>query len=244
MKTNEQPVQQTRLWVGLLIATVGVLILLAKLDLLTLPLDLFSWQTLLIAIGVVLGISSRFKNPASYILILIGGFFLLDEWLVDTNIRPYFWPILLIVLGLWFAFSRFRLPGSNELQPIGASNEENQVQGDEFLRATVIMGGLKRQFTSKLLRGGEVVALLGGLEVYFQDTQIESNAVLDITLLFAGIKLVVPPDWEVRSEATAIAGGVEDKRPVNANISTGKLQKVLVLKGTVLFGGVEIKTRG
>lgn len=246
MKTNDQPSQQARIWIGLFIATLGVLILLSRLELLVLPPDLFSWQTLLIAIGLILGITSRFSNPASYILILIGGFFLLDEWIVDMNIRPFFWPVLLIILGLWFAFSRFRLPASKGISSISSLEKVNQVHvsEDEYLQATVILGGLKRRFNAKHLKGGEVVAIFGGLELYCTDTTIEERAELDVTLLFAGIKLVVPSDWEVRSETTAIAGGVEDKRITTSSALENRSQpkKVLVLKGTVLFGGMEIKS--
>ena len=40
----------------------------------------------------------------------------------------------------------------------------------------------------------------------------------------------------------AIFGGVEDKRPQLADTSTVNPNKVLVLKGTCIFGGIDIKS--
>jgi hypothetical protein len=43
----------------------------------------------------------------------------------------------------------------------------------------------------------------------------------------------------VRSEIAAIFGGVDDKRPQPANAAP---EKILVLKGTIIFGGVEVNS--
>jgi len=49
----------------------------------------------------------------------------------------------------------------------------------------------------------------------------------------------VPSHWMVKSEIVTIFGGVEDKRVMSTVIDTP--DKVLILKGTVIFGGIEIK---
>jgi len=53
-----------------------------------------------------------------------------------------------------------------------------------------------------------------------------------------GTKIIVPPNWEVRSEVTALFAGFEDKRqqPLTANPD-----KVLIIDGTSIFGGIELK---
>ena len=57
--------------------------------------------------------------------------------------------------------------------------------------------------------------------------------------MFGGLKIIVPSNWEVKTQMTTIAAGVEDKR------GRGGLEvvpdKTLILKGTVLFGGVDIQ---
>ena len=52
---------------------------------------------------------------------------------------------------------------------------------------------------------------------------------------------MVPPNWEVRSESVAVFAGIEDKR----NLLPGSRfdpNKVLIIKGTSVFGGIEIKS--
>ena len=53
-----------------------------------------------------------------------------------------------------------------------------------------------------------------------------------------GTKIIVPAHWEVRSEITAIFAGFEDKRQQPAALNP---QKVLILEGTSIFGGIELK---
>ena len=69
---------------------------------------------------------------------------------------------------------------------------------------------------------------------------IKGTAILEITTVFGGTKLIVPSNWEVKSEAVTIFGGLEDKRNMQTIINNS--DKILVLKGTVLFGGIEIKS--
>jgi hypothetical protein len=49
----------------------------------------------------------------------------------------------------------------------------------------------------------------------------------------------VPSDWDVKSDIVAIFGGIEDKRSLE-NVSINP-SKVLLLKGTSIFAGIEIR---
>ena len=69
---------------------------------------------------------------------------------------------------------------------------------------------------------------------------IKGRVELEITTIFGGTKLIVPANWEVKSEAVTIFGGLEDKRSIQPGDPTQ--EKILVLRGTVLFGGIEIKS--
>jgi predicted membrane protein len=53
-----------------------------------------------------------------------------------------------------------------------------------------------------------------------------------------GTKLIVPPHWEIRSQLTSIFGNVEDKRQQHATVNP---EKVLILDGSSVFGGIEIR---
>ncbi|MBK7650840.1 MAG: hypothetical protein IPJ20_08920 [Flammeovirgaceae bacterium] len=41
---------------------------------------------------------------------------------------------------------------------------------------------------------------------------INGSVIIDVTQIFGGVKLVIPSNWELKSDLTAILGGVDDKR--------------------------------
>lgn len=63
---------------------------------------------------------------------------------------------------------------------------------------------------------------------------------MELTTIFGGTKFIVPSNWTVKSEAVTIFGGLEDKR--NTQTLIDNPDKILLLKGTVIFGGIEIKS--
>jgi hypothetical protein len=72
---------------------------------------------------------------------------------------------------------------------------------------------------------------------------VNGKIVLELTQIFGGTKLIVPPHWKIQSEdLVAIFGGVEDKRAILSDPSVVSGSKVLVLRGTCIFGGIDIKS--
>jgi hypothetical protein len=84
-----------------------------------------------------------------------------------------------------------------------------------------------------------VVAIFGGCELNLSHSDFKDTITLEVVAIFGGIKIIVPPNWEIKSEAAAIFGGIDDKRAV-APFGEGP-RKILVIKGLALFGGVDIK---
>src|SRR2546428_8620754 len=80
VNTNPQPHRShaNNVWAGLIILAIGVIFLLDRLGF-NMPVFLFSWPTLLIAIGIINGIKHNFKNPTWIILVIVGTMFLLDD---------------------------------------------------------------------------------------------------------------------------------------------------------------------
>jgi len=60
-----------------------------------------------------------------------------------------------------------------------------------------------------------------------------------VIAIFGGIKIIIPPSWEVKSEVTAIFGGIDDKRALGQVIEEPR--KMIIIKGVALFGGVDIR---
>jgi predicted membrane protein len=92
---------------------------------------------------------------------------------------------------------------------------------------------------SKNFRGGEIVNFFGGSEINLMQADINGRVHLEVVQVFGGTKIIVPSNWTVHSEMVAIFGGIEDKRPPQLNVAA---EKVLVIQGTSIFGGIDIKS--
>ncbi|MEB2777752.1 DUF5668 domain-containing protein [Algoriphagus sp. D3-2-R+10] len=103
-----------------------------------------------------------------------------------------------------------------------------------------IMSGINKRMLTKNFQGGKLTAAFGGIDLDLSQSDFSGIVTLQVDVIFGGIKLVVPPHWDVRVEVTNIAAGVEDKRVYRQ--SEVDPDKVLVIRGTVFFGGLEIKS--
>jgi predicted membrane protein len=189
---------------------------------------LFSWQAFLILLGVIF-VSTRDNKATGYILIGIGGFFILPEFLIVPDIyRNLFWPVFLIVVGLVILFSRGYF-----------FQRRHNITGTDinFLSEINIFGGHDRIITAQEFRGGSIVSIFGGGKYDFRNAVLSNERnILEMISIFGGGKLIVPEDWDVKVEVLALFGGFSDKRRVlNVNHD-----KVLIIKGVALFGGGEI----
>lgn len=241
----------SHVWTGIFILVIGIAALI-KATYTELPDWLFSWKTFLIALGFFIGLKHGFKGPAWFILMLVGGAFLLPEIYPDVEIKRYIWPGVLIIIGL-FLISRPKrrmvcdpvtekkkddMPGVENATIISETYDSKE----DYVDSTSFFGGAKKNIISKNFRGGDLVNIFGGTELDLTRADFTGTAVLELTTIFGGTKLIVPSNWTVRSEAVTIFGGLEDKRNVQTVIDNP--DKILLLKGTVIFGGIEIKSFG
>ena len=223
---------------GLFIVAIGVL-LLARQAGADIPRWLFSFESILIAVGIYLGIRHSFRGVAWLIPLLIGGFLLLDDFYPEFDIQDFTWPLVVIGIGLFIMFRAGKK--KPDWKKWDADHSLNEDTADEVLDSTVIFGGAKKNVISKNFRGGEAVTVFGGTEINLMQADITGPVVVELTQVFGGTKLIVPPHWKVWSkDLVAILGGIDDKRPMIGNQED--TNKTLILKGTCLLGGIEIRS--
>jgi predicted membrane protein len=80
---------------------------------------------------------------------------------------------------------------------------------------------------------------MAGVELNFSEAGILTSAQLEINAVLGGIKIILPSNWEIRSEINCVMGGVDDKRHIRQ--TEGEDKKLLILEGNVFLGGIEIK---
>lgn len=218
---------------GLIVITLGVLLTLDNMGVLEAREILRYWPVLLIVWGITKLTTSEGGGRFFGIMLTLGGsLLLLDKlYVIDFGWRE-FWPLLLIAIGgtmLWNSLTR----RAHTVSPVSSSTET-----DSVVNHFALMGGIARVNNSQDFRGGELSAIMGGIELDLRQANIQSGeAVLNIFAFWGGIELKVPEDWTVIVQATPIMGGVED----TTHRPKGETKKKLIIKGTAIMGGAEIK---
>ena len=232
---------------GFIVIIAGLLLLAFNFNIV--PWDFkhifFSWQMLLIAIGIVSISNSESRTPG-IILILVGGFFLIPE-VFDFHIAfiKLFWPVLLIAIGVMILVKRgIHGQGHSDWhrpRPHWDKQQTNSDLDEGYINETNIFSGSKRRITHQVFRGGKVSNIFGGTEIDLsQATLAEGRVELTIECIFGGVTLIVPSDWKVVLSVNSIMGGFSDKRNMVREPSDSS--RVLVIRGSSVFGGGEIKS--
>jgi predicted membrane protein len=223
---------------GLLIIAAGSLLLAKQFDLISGRVSglLFSWQMILIIIGIF---SMRNRQGVTNGLILcgIGIFFLIPKiFMIHDNFYRSFWPLILVVIGAIIIFRN--LPGRKA--DTGPQMYESAT-ADERIDEVNIFSGTKKVITSRQFRGGKITTIFGGLELDLRNAELgEGKNEIEFTCIFGGTTIWVPVHWNVQHKVDAILGGFTDAR--RTTLIADNPGKVLIIKGTVIFGGGEIKS--
>lgn len=224
-----------RVLAGVILLGIGMVLFARELGV-EMPYWLFRWEMFLIVLGLFLGAKNSFKTSGWIIPLLIGSFFLLDDLIIDIRLKDFFWPSVILLAGAAMIISPLKGKLWNK------KNNDLLVSdlSDDYVDTTSIFGGIKKTILTKDLKGGQIFNVFGGIEIDLTQSDINGVVILDITQIFGGTKLILPAHWEVKTEITAIIGGVEDKRKnLSAlNIAEGK---TLILRGTSIFSGIDIK---
>ena len=241
MSKNNYSSPQNRMWTGVFIIGAGILLLINKMGV-AFPAWFFDWPMILIAIGLLSGLQNNFRNRGWFILLFMGIVFLVDDNMAGWNLHRFIWPVALIVFGFFFLAERNSCSNRRRNRGLPQGNEplSSNVDDDsnEFIDYSIFMGSIKKKIVSKNFRGGTISCVMGGTELDLSQADIQKPAVIDISQLFGGTKIVVPAHWDIKSEVSAMLGGFEDKRNISSHVIDSN--KTLLLKGSTLFGGIEI----
>lgn len=236
MKVFEENEKKGRLVTGIFLLGFGVTLLAKKMGV-ELPWWLFSWQMFLIALGAYIGIKHNFQNISWIILMVIGTVFLWDEMVDGTNLKPFFWPIMLIAAGIFIIFKPKGYGKSEFWREFKTNSSYNIGDGIESIN---IFSGSKKNIISKDFKGGEVINIMGGTDLNLMQADIQGKVLIESVNIMGGTKIIMPAHWALHSEVVSIFGGVDDKRPIKSDLSSA--EKIIILQGVNIFGGIDIKS--
>ncbi len=226
-----------RVFIGLLFIIIGGFLFL-RISNIALPFDipdyLFRWPMILIILGLFF-FFSRENRTTGLILFLIGAVFLAQYvfGVALGTVIQYAVPIILVIAGILLL-----LPGGY----LKKKRKHKTETKDNYLNAVHIFSGGTNVIEAEQFNGGEVTCIFGGADVVFRNTELAPGAnVLTVSCIFGGCEIHVPTDWTVKTETTIIFSGVEDKRHKSDPYLKTDPEKVLYIKGSLLFSGLDIK---
>lgn len=232
MKRSPRNPQQ-QVVIGLIMAGLGLLFLLDNFNVFdavrrVLPF----WPMVLVAVGLFKVFQTEDQNGqfGGAVLVLVGGVLTLRHLgFLDFRWRDW-WPLLLIGMGL-FIIGR----GQGRWGGIGQLSE-GVLQGDS-VKLSTLMGGHKTRVDSPRFSGGELQAIMGGIELDLRRASIEGGmAQVNVFILWGALELKVPDDWSITVNGTPLLGAIDDK-----TVPPAVPTKRLVINGQVIMGAIEIR---
>ncbi|ANI90255.1 hypothetical protein A9P82_13715 [Arachidicoccus ginsenosidimutans] len=249
---------------GVVIIIVGIVLLFNRMPQTAkyFPDWLFDWPMIPIVLGIFAGAKHGFRGSFGWLIpVFIGLYFLLqDQNVIKEQWNIYALPLLLILAGLLILLkrgnprygpycrrdSRFyeRMKRRQEFwqstgrERFGGHQQFTDRSSEDYVDINSIFGSAEKTLFTKTFKGGNITCSFGGGELNLSQADIEETAILNVTVTFGGAEITVPANWTIQNELTAFMGGIEDKRKLS---SPAVPPKILILRGSVFCGGVEIK---
>ena len=223
----------SRTFLGIILVVIGTVLIARNFGWLDYDFTrhIISWQMLLIVIGLF-NLARGAYTPA-IVLISVGLFFLVD---IPDDFKENFWPALIILVGVVFILQWRRSPKSDYKFP-----NEGKTNSTDYLDETAIFGGRTVSVVSDNFQGGKITSIFGGSKINLLYSKPIPGCTIDVANIFGGSKLTVPEDWNIKIEVVSIFGGFDDKRSASV-IARSNTSKIVVIKGTCIFGGGEVTT--
>jgi predicted membrane protein len=242
---------------GLILVAIGVLFLLANLNIVHGSYWISYWPVIPIVIGLVQLVDSTSSSGriGGGVLLVVGGLFLADN-LGYLNFPIWdLWPLVLIAVGLMMLWNRAGFVGRQDaIDRLGGHRTADgpckrwnwpDMNAGYFTTSSgsvnefAVFGGLKRAVVAQDFRGGKVAVIFGGITLDLTGAGMaEDVAVLHVSALYGGVGIKVPPTWSVEARGVGIFGGFGDH---SIHPPAGPGMKRLIVKGAAIFGGVGIK---
>ncbi len=237
MNSERSSIFNIKTVLGVFIILAGLIALIDNLGF-DLRIDFWDfWPMILIIVGL-----GKLLQPAEYrntfagvIVLAIGVLFQMGTLdIIDFGFSQL-WPFVLILLGIMIIRQAF-FPG----------RKPDTIESN-VINLTAIMDGGEYAFTSQNLVGGTTTAIMGGGTINLSNAEMQGESmVIDNFVLMGGVDIIIPKHWNVVFKGLPIMGGMSDNTIRNIKTSQAETpetapNKMLIIKGMAIMGGVEVK---
>jgi len=215
---------------------------------------IFSWQMLVIVLGLChLVLSRRFSFTALYVII-VGLFFLIPRieasgmtlfgWEIPQNFASTYWSVLLIVAGILGVISLIVRPRRICCFMYWEKDEySSNYTHQSFKKGEVntVFGRGKHIILDPFFEGGEVNAVFGEVTLDLRKAGLPEgkSVALEVNIVFGNAVILVPENWNVRIHATPVMGAFVDKRDISN--CTPDMSSSLDIHVNSVFSGGELR---
>lgn len=216
---------------GLVFIFVGLIIGTNSLNLTNIDLFFNGWWTLFIIVPSFIGLFNRKGEFTGNFIGLIIGFALLlmtRDLISFETVASLIIPFIFIVIGITIIFNNTIKNKINE--------KLNEVNKDGLEKIVATFAEQKINKDDEKFSGAELDAVFGSIILDLTRANLDKEVVIKTSNIFAGTKILVPNNVNIKIKSTPIFGGVTNKVD---NKKDNK--KTIYIESFNLFGGLEIK---
>lgn len=217
---------------GIIFITVGIFYAGDTFKLWNFNLFFHGWWTLFIIIPCLINIVENGFNTGNMVGLIIGILFLLSsQGIINSRIvGKLISPAILILIGIKIIFRDSFSRNVNK-------NVNMNVNREDYLEYTSILGSQKEVYPNEQFDGASILAILGGIELNLENAIINEDIIVNSTVIFGRVDIIVPNNVNVKISSVPIFGGAANKaRPcMNANAPT------IYINATCILGGLDSK---
>ena len=220
---------------GLFLILVGIILGLNSFGVTNINLFFDGWWTVFIIAPSLNGLIKGEDRTGALIGLIIGVFLLLScQDVLDFKLFvKLFIPAILIIIGLSIFFK-------DKVKDVVAKKmgKINAKEIDMEHTYTSTFSEEKINLDNEKLENCAINSIFGSVSLDLRNVVIDEDVVINNYVVFGGVTIKVPKDVNIVVKTTSIFGGVDNKTSRN---KTKENVKTIYIKGTILFGGIDIK---
>lgn len=237
------------LW-GLVLVALGVIWALRATGLVDWSIFFPGWWTLFIIVPSAIGLITDDHKGGSIFGILLGVALMLAclDVIDFSMIWKLILPVAVILIGLSMicrtAFNSDKAREVHEAHKkarMAHIKEGEVVDENDYQEYWATFGGMRQGMDGKEFKDCRVEAVFGSMTLDLTGAKMPTEAVVKVSAIFGGAKIIVPEDVAVEVSSSSIFGGVDNKHKKSEKAEGKKSSKTLYVDATAVFGGVEIK---